>query len=184
MSVSTPLTAPSTADQATVAPAAHDGPISYSIDTGLGVVFIDLLEADAAPALIQALQRIRFNSAFDPAFHACVDCRHLSSVPGPSALRVIAALVLHAVTGDLSGRLAIVARSAAAYASARLFATLTRIPSDRVRIVRTHSDGLVWLKLDANNLESETGATSISATPSAWVMRAQATGQLAIKSER
>jgi hypothetical protein len=183
MSVSTLLAAPSTAGEANGVPVAQDGPISYSIDTGLGVVFIDLLEADDAPALVQALQRIRLDSAFDPAFHACVDCRHLSSVPGPSGLRVIAALILHAVTGDLSGRLAIVARSAAALASARLFATLTRIPSERLRILRTHNDGLVWLKLDADNVESDRGATNIIVTPSAWVMRAQATGQLAMKPE-
>lgn len=184
MSVSSPLTAPAIPDQAAIAAAAQDGPLAYSIDVGLGVVFIDLLEADDAPTLVQALHRIRLNSMFAPTLHACVDCRHLSSVPGPSDIRVIARLVLHAVTDDLSGRVAIVACSAAAYASARLFATLTKIPADRRRVVRTHSDALVWLRLGTDNLESDSVSTNATMTPSGWVARAVTSGQLTLESGR
>ena len=120
-------------------------PLLYSIDDALGVVFIDLLAVDDAPAVIQALQQVRLNPNFKRDLSVCVDCQGLSHTPNADEARALAALWPRGMTRGLTGRCAIVAGSVAAYVSARSFAAVARVPIARVRVFEHSADALLWL---------------------------------------
>jgi len=137
-----------------------EGPLTYSIDPALGVVFVDLLKADDARALVQALQRIRLNRMFRIGLHACIDCDYLRSVPSANRVCAIAELTSRVDTDGLSGRVAIVGVSSEACESARLFGVFVKATASRFRVFRTHRDALLWLKLGAGGNETNYGSTT------------------------
>jgi hypothetical protein len=120
-------------------------PLTYSIDPALGVVFVDLLEADNARRVVLALQGIRLDLMFGTGLHACIDCHYLRTVPGPNCVGAIAELTSRIDTDSLSGRVAIVGASSNAYASAHLFVVFARATASRFRVFQTHRDALLWL---------------------------------------
>lgn len=120
-------------------------PLLYSIDDALGVVFIDLLAVDDAPAVIQALQQVRLNPNFKRDFSVCVDCRDLTHTPDADNARALASLWPRGMTRGFTGRCAIVASSAETYGSARSFAALAHVPIARVRVFKHSAEALLWL---------------------------------------
>jgi hypothetical protein len=126
-------------------PPSSRAPLLYSIDEALGVVFIDLLAVNDAPAVIQAMQQVRLNPNFKRNLNVCVDCSSLSHEPDADNARALASLWPRATTRGLTGRCAIVAGSVAAYVSARSFVTAARVPIARVRVFEQSADALLWL---------------------------------------
>jgi len=131
----------------TDAPPAGRRPLVYSIDRTLGVIFIDLLTIDDAPALVLALQRLRLDPSFDRALNACIDCRYLSRAPDADDIHAIAALWPRGATRSLTGRCAIVASSPWVLSGARTFAALAGGGADRIRVFGACAEALVWLGL-------------------------------------
>ncbi len=147
MSTTTPVAAPLIRlVKAPTEPARSHRPLLHSIDEALGVIFIDLLAVDDAPAVIQALQRARLHRGFRRELSACIDCRYLSRAPHVDNLRAIAKLLPRDAMSDLTGRCAIVAGSSWAYGSAQTFASFAGAPFDRVRVFRDCAHALMWLR--------------------------------------
>jgi len=121
-------------------------PLLYSIDEALGVIFVDVLAVNDAPAVVQGLQQIRLNPSFRRDLSACVDCRCLTHAPDAADIRAIAKLWRRGVPGDLTGRCAIVASSPWTYGGARTFAKLAHASDDRVRVFNACDDALLWLR--------------------------------------
>jgi hypothetical protein len=127
------------------APARNRQPLLYSIDEALGVIFIDLLAVDNAPAVIQALQQIRLNPLFRRDLNLCIDCEGLSDSPEAGDVRRIAGLCPRGAMSDLTGLCAIVASSSWASGTARAFAALAGARAHHARVFGACADALLWL---------------------------------------
>ena len=140
--------------------AAGRRPLRYSIDGTRGVLCIDLLEADSAPAVIGALRQLHADPEFNPALHLCVDCGYISRVPPPDQIRAILTACLDSARSEFTGRCAIVASHSSVHCAANELATCARM--DRVRVFRSYGDALRWL--DPNPMrETSSGDRDVKA---------------------
>lgn len=122
-------------------------PVQYRIDPEHGVVFI-VLRGDVAFAdLCLAQSEMLEHPDYRPDMATCIDCRVLTSIPKPEALRKLAIDRLIRAMSMPVGRLAIVAMTRLGFAFATTIASFLQDRGQEVRVFASQHAANDWLGL-------------------------------------
>jgi len=120
-------------------------PLRYTIDAAAGLIVIEVLSVDDAPALLSSLREIRTDLRFRSSLDICVDCNTLRGIPSCEQLKRLARLCVSCPHSEASSRWAIVATWRPINEAARFFATAISAPNVALRVFDAWSDAQVWL---------------------------------------